>query len=261
MTDFTLPNGVEIKCLDEIEATYFYNDIVTLDSHGLKTLSLPEHPVILDIGANIGLFSLFVHSLFPRAQIHAIEPVRPLYDLLSLNLGRYVGGFKSHNIGLGEKSGSRPITYYEDISGMSTFYPDETYEQALLSEILKQQFDQDGAVKRNQRNMADALAKKRFNGTQMTAQIKTLTALVVAEKITKIDLLKIDAQKSELDILRGANAEVWDMTDRVIVETHDINGSAKAIIALLKDKQFEVTLGHHPLHRSSTVRLINATRT
>lgn len=44
----------------------------------------PE-PVVLDLGANIGAFALFVFSLAPRAQVHSFEPAIATYGLLARN--------------------------------------------------------------------------------------------------------------------------------------------------------------------------------
>ena len=46
-----------------------------------------EFPVILDLGANIGLASYFFHQRYPKAKIIAIEPDSNLYGLLRSNLG------------------------------------------------------------------------------------------------------------------------------------------------------------------------------
>lgn len=47
-------------------------EIVCDDVYGIKQCS--ELGAVIDIGANIGVFCLHVHSLFPKAQIVALEP-------------------------------------------------------------------------------------------------------------------------------------------------------------------------------------------
>jgi len=161
--DYELPDGKLIKCRDSIEAEYFYNDVIFLDTYKLKTMSLPRHATILDIGANIGLFSLHAKSLFPHAVLHAIEPVKPIFDLLKSNLSEDDGGYRLHNIGIGERTGDTSITYYESISGMSTFYPDPDYESALLTQILNQQFAETGIALDRRQVMINSLAEKLYS--------------------------------------------------------------------------------------------------
>lgn len=43
-------------------------------------------PVIIDCGANIGLFSLLVSSMYPQAKIIAVEPEEANYEMLRRNL-------------------------------------------------------------------------------------------------------------------------------------------------------------------------------
>lgn len=60
------------------------------DEYGLKTLH--HYPqTIVDIGANIGLFSQMAGALFPEATIHSYEPNSRLHDYLNKNLGQ-IGG-------------------------------------------------------------------------------------------------------------------------------------------------------------------------
>lgn len=52
----------------------------------MKKINFPSKPTILDIGANIGMFSLSYASLFKGAVIHSFEPVNFIYNILSKNL-------------------------------------------------------------------------------------------------------------------------------------------------------------------------------
>src|SRR5262245_27452078 len=48
--------------------------------------SLRNEPRLLDLGGNIGLFSLLVVTANPTAEIHAYEPGPPNYRLFEMNL-------------------------------------------------------------------------------------------------------------------------------------------------------------------------------
>jgi FkbM family methyltransferase len=56
------------------------------DCYGLEKLSEPP-ATILDIGGNVGLFSLVARHRFPHAQIHCYEPNPDLKPNLQCNLG------------------------------------------------------------------------------------------------------------------------------------------------------------------------------
>lgn len=49
-------------------------DIISNDSYGLKRFKTKTLDNIVDIGANVGVFSLHAHTLFPNARLLAFEP-------------------------------------------------------------------------------------------------------------------------------------------------------------------------------------------
>jgi FkbM family methyltransferase len=57
----------------------------------------------LDVGANVGYFSLFVHRLALGIQIDSVEPHPVLHDLLQANLWANEARARTHNVALGER--------------------------------------------------------------------------------------------------------------------------------------------------------------
>jgi FkbM family methyltransferase len=81
------------------------SDVINIwldDEYGLgATESVPKS--IIDVGANIGLFSLYARHRFPNATIHAYEPNPRIHPFLEANLdGTSISVFRS---GLGAKEG------------------------------------------------------------------------------------------------------------------------------------------------------------
>ena len=71
------------KMAAEVAGEFADGDAYELKSHQQKG---SEMKVILDIGANIGLFSIVACNLFPQARIFAFEPHPANYRLLVNNL-------------------------------------------------------------------------------------------------------------------------------------------------------------------------------
>ncbi len=63
-----------------------YSDDISLMFDWMKCLKLNKNPTILDVGANIGMFSLSYASIFNEAEIHSFEPVSFIYNDLCQNL-------------------------------------------------------------------------------------------------------------------------------------------------------------------------------
>jgi hypothetical protein len=68
-------------------------------------------------------------------------------------------------------------------------------------------------------------------------KVTTLDKLVNSLGLTKIDFLKIDAEGSEYEILRGAN-KVLDNTKSVLIETFENN--RYKCLDYLKNKGFKI---------------------
>ena len=69
----------------------------------MRNLELPQKPTILDVGANVGMFSLSYASMFEDAEIHCFEPVPFIYNYLNQNLElnqNLSGKMHAHNLGL-----------------------------------------------------------------------------------------------------------------------------------------------------------------
>jgi FkbM family methyltransferase len=84
----------------------------------VTSLLVRDGDTILDIGANIGWFSLSLAREKNDLRIHAFEPVKPTYENLVANIK--LNGVKTitpHNIGLSNKEEVTEFYYYEAGSG------------------------------------------------------------------------------------------------------------------------------------------------
>ena len=71
----------------ESEGTKFtYSEILAEDGYRLKPLRSTPMSTIVDIGANIGLFTCYAAALFPMAEVHAYEPSPDAYEWLTNNI-------------------------------------------------------------------------------------------------------------------------------------------------------------------------------
>jgi FkbM family methyltransferase len=80
-------NGRNLSIFAPAETGLAY-DFINLfldDEYGLKSLGFAPKTIV-DIGANIGLFSQMAQALFPKARIHAYEPNPRIHGYLTKNL-------------------------------------------------------------------------------------------------------------------------------------------------------------------------------
>jgi FkbM family methyltransferase len=77
--------SIRLRTLSEASLAWDFVNIWLDDEYGLRKLRAPPKTVI-DVGCNIGLFSLFAARIFPEAIIHAYEPNGRVYSVARENL-------------------------------------------------------------------------------------------------------------------------------------------------------------------------------
>ena len=100
-----------------------------------------------------------------------------------------------------------------------------------------------------------------FQTEQVTCQLKTLSAIVQEHEINKIDLLKIDVEKSELDVLLGIEALDWQKIEQIVVEVHGLENRLQKIENLLKEYGFtEIKVAQESMLKGSNLFNLYARR-
>ena len=70
--------------------------------------------------------------------------------------------------------------------------------------------------------------------------MRTLSEIIREEGIERIDLLKIDVEKSEADVLAGIADDDWQKIRQIVIEAHDVDGQLGRLIQLLSDHGYAV---------------------
>ncbi|MDT0454473.1 amino acid adenylation domain-containing protein [Streptomyces sp. DSM 41527] len=230
------------------ETRYLYDEIFLQRTYLRGDMVLREDAVVLDVGANIGMFSLYVHQLCPSASLYAFEPLAPVYGHLRDNVGRFGVPAKTYPHGLGATDGELSFTYYPGYSMMSgvSAYADAASEVEVIKRYLANERQQ-GLQDRDQLlDRADELLEERFREEELHTRIRRLSDVITEEGLTHVDLLKIDVQRAEWDVLRGIDDHHWSTVQQVVMEVHDAAGTATEgrldeIVALLEAQGFAVT--------------------
>jgi len=256
----TLPNGLEIVHLNPYETEYLYREIFSEQRYLKHGITLRDKACVVDVGANIGLFTLFVQHVCQEAQVYAFEPSPPAFDALRANVRRYGSNVQVFNCGLADRNGEAPFTYYPRSSVFSGYHADVRENQqalhAAIQNMLHQQYSSDPALVENlvATWTADRFAQETFYGP-----LKTLSSVIREQSIEVIDLLKIDAEKSELAILRGIEAAHWERIRQVVMEVHDPEGDAlEAVVALLAAHGFVTEVAEETLLQGTGLHMVYA---
>lgn len=220
--------GLKVEFISLDECSFLYDEIFVRQEYLRHGLSLkPGAGDVLDVGANIGLFSLFCQRVlsqagsdFGRDRIFAFEPVPRIFKVLRRNVGDCEGAAAAvipQGYGLGaQESAAETFFYFEDSPGEST---------------------RRGAEGQRQRVIVNSGAKA---GVPCTGEVRVLSEVMRRESIQRVQLLKIDVEGDELDVLLGLQATDWPKIDQVVVEVHDDNFRVSRVRSLLERHGFVV---------------------
>ena len=164
-------------------------------------------PVVFDVGANCGYFSMRILDEYPSATVYAFEPqeclVREFEDVISENnLGKRAF---CHHCALGKQDGKALL--YQNRSPISA-------------------------------STVQAKAAKRKIINRQSVTVRSLNSVLKEKMIEKIDVLKIDVEGAEMDVLEGAD-EILDKVSFLLIETHKPFSDPEQVAGFLKKFDME----------------------
>ncbi len=84
-----LPNNVVVAHLNRSETEYLYREIFELQAYLRHGITIGAEDCVFDVGANVGLFSLFVNQICGARDVYSFEPNPVVFDVLQANMSRY----------------------------------------------------------------------------------------------------------------------------------------------------------------------------
>jgi acyl carrier protein len=123
--------------------------------------------------------------------------------------------------------------------------------------VLNQQPDSAG----NERVTAQIgeLIDERLRAKSFTAQLRTLSGVIAEQSLERIDLLKINVEKSELDVLQGISSGDWPKIHQLVIEV-DLKQNLEPVTALLEQHGFEWVVEQDPLLKKTELCYVYAIR-
>jgi len=235
---YRLPNNLSIVYLNRNEADFLYRELFEEQAYFKHGIRINDGDCIIDVGTNIGLFTLAAHIHAQNVTVYGFEPNPFVFELAQLNSTLYGVNAKLFNCGLSNRPQTAEFTFYPGFSILSGLYADQQEEKQVVRSYIAKEYEQSSALQEVSEEMLDELLSAKFNSQQLTVPLKTLTEIIEEEQIERIDLLKINVEKSELDVLEGISEHHWPKIRQIVFELHDIQGRLEYAQALLKKHGF-----------------------
>ena len=264
--NYQLPNGMNILQQNKGETDFLYREIFESQMYLKHGIVLVEDACVFDVGANIGLFALYIGERCPKGRVYAFEPLPPIFETLQANAAQCGAQIKVFPVGLSNEDMETELTYYRGNTIMSGLKAQADTEEDV--EIVRRfvQNQEQGAAEGDVRlSQADDLLRERMRGQIYSCRLRRLSEVMREEQVSHIDLLKVDVERAEWDVLQGINAEDWQKIDQVVLEVHDrvsgYQGSRlKQISEFLQQQGYEVTAEEDDEMKGAGLYNVYATR-
>lgn len=256
---FYFADGSLIYHQSNRQLAMLYDEIFEDGIYFKHGISIPENGLVLDVGSNVGGFCIDVSQRQPSASVIAFEPIPQIFSALKQNFEhRQIKG-RILNYGVSNKKESIVFNYYPEMSGLSGRFADKdtivdavgkyiennkesSSDDAKLSgeenKIVKSFYnsiDETNGLSEEYKEYITSL----YQTEEVECQLTTISDVIDDFDIQSIDLLKVDAEKSECLVLEGIRSEHWPMIHQLAVEV-DGDHNLNSIVNLLNEKGYNV---------------------
>jgi FkbM family methyltransferase len=216
-----LPNGMEIVEINPHETRFLYDEIFVQNVYASYDLSVPPGGLVLDIGANIGMFALYAAAKFPGAKVWCFEPAPHCLERLRPNVSRLGANARVFPIALGASDGVAEFSYYPHYSIISGMFADEAQDMEVLRAGARTMYVEKYRREPDEREL-ELLTGAKLNDRQVfDCIVRKLSGVLADEGMPHVALAKIDVERAENVILEGIDDEHWTRIDQLVVEVHD----------------------------------------
>lgn len=160
--------------------------------------------VVVDVGANCGIFSHFIEKRFPGARFFLFEPSKELHSLIRLNLQK-AADYTIIN---------KAVT---DNSSIESFYINLDSQETNSFDIKSVEAFSSGHIKKK------------------AVETISLDVFIRGRNVKKIDILKVDIQGAELRLIKGGK-KALSVTQEAFFEISFLFKNAVQIMNILLEK-------------------------
>ncbi|MBU2101092.1 FkbM family methyltransferase [Candidatus Micrarchaeota archaeon] len=201
---YELSNGTKYVTRSKTKDRDIFVEIVLGNEYFTDQIKLNKTSVVFDIGAQIGIFSVFIAG--KARKIFSFEPVPENFELLEENikLNGLEEKVKTFNLAVSSKKGKEKIFLNSNNSGGHSIFGKGSFIE-VNSVDLKEIFEEN--------------------------------------RIEECDLLKIDVEGAEYNILYALPEKFFQRIKQIVMECHEIDLKQKnfhSMIVFLESKGFKV---------------------
>ncbi len=244
------------------ETLFLYRQIFDEDEYGRFGIRVGPGDQVVDVGANIGLFSLWAHGRAPGVRVLAVEPNPDVLPYLRVNLDSNDVPATVVPVAVTDRTGMATLTSFPGLTYLSGLSDHRDAEAAALirSHVAGGELAP-GELAPGELAALRAEAEGRLQATSRSVPTADLSTLLDQNGVDQVDLLKINVEGAEVAVLRGLRPEHWHRIRQVCLEVEHAATAEPLIVSMLAQAGFTVrTQRDWMVSRDADVSYVYATR-
>ena len=185
-------------------------NIWLLEDYKIKKFEINSDDVIIDIGAHIGIFTIYASQFCNNGKIFCFEPIQENYKMLIENINiNQIKNIYPNNLAVTKDTSTAKIFLNDDKSGHSMFIENKSFVQV------------------DSKSLFDVFADNR---------------------IEECNFLKLDCEGAEYEIIESLPSDFFSKIDKTVIEYHMADTKPELLEGLIKKlKQLSFTIHTRPL--------------
>ena len=194
---------------------------------------------IFDIGANIGLFNLYMNKKAKNLKIYSFEPIPSIYQCLKHNIPNNNNNI-AINKGLGDKNEIIQMNYVQNIPALSSAYQFDDIKLKAHHKLYKEKCSIFKSICKN------FIENQLIHSIPIKTQITTISDIIHKYNIDKIDIMKIDVEGFELNVIKGIKPSHFYKIKHIIIEIENFRLNNKNyILKILQKYNFKYNISEN----------------
>jgi FkbM family methyltransferase len=192
--------SLDLAVIDENDADtqFLYDEAFVSQIYHHREMRIPDNPTIMDVGANIGVYSIWAHRRYRPRAIYCYEASPRTFTYLEDNIRRLI-----------EPGATKVVTFNTAVAASSgqTLILSQPTKISGLSTLLDE---------RQVPWLADAAADRELETHKVTTT--TVSDQIAAHQLAVVDMLKIDVEGYFLEVLKGIAPEHLERVRNIAME-------------------------------------------
>ena len=203
---FTTKTGLKIKLRVDSTDLMALTHVWLMKEYYNNDFKINNNDIVIDVGAHIGLFSLYASQYCKNGKIFCFEPIKENFELLISNIKlNQIENIIPFNIAISNDSSIVKIYLNKDEAGHSMFIP---------------------------------------TSSSIEVRATTLQKILEDNNIKKCNFLKLDCEGAEYTIIDSLSQEFIKKVEKIIIEYHFADTKPQLLKELIKKLQissFKIT--------------------